>query len=253
MSSADEPSTARSREDEMSDNEPVAAGWHSDQQDPTTARYWNGRRWTGQRRWSGTEWLDVPLVASAGAEALPPPQEVPAAPAAGATNGGVGGRFGAAFGRTSTTFRVFVGAAVACVLGYFVPVTTVTSDAGYSETRSLSDAGGYGVLILAAAAATIWIAWPTRYGGVVSRRALWGLGGMVAIIALFTTAVFSALGSNEEDLIIMTASKTVEPGLGLFLLVAAAAAQVVGIVLAIRDRRRMQPRPDSARQSQASA
>jgi uncharacterized membrane protein (DUF485 family) len=95
----------------------------------------------------------------------------------------------------------------ACVLGHFVPVTTVTNGAGYSETHSLTEFGGYGVLILAAAAATIWFAWPTRTVAVVTRGAMWGLGAMVAIIAFFTIVILSALGSKEEDVDFMTVSK----------------------------------------------
>lgn len=182
---------------------------------------------------------DTDFTVPAGAEALPTPQDVPAnAPAPGQQAVAIGNQIGAALKSTSSTFRVFVGAAFALVLGYFVPVTIVTSDAGYSEARSLTDAGGFGVLVLGAAAATVWLAWPTRDGGVVSRRALWGLGGMVAIVALFAIAVLSALGSTSEDLVIMTASKTVAPSLGFFLLLGGAAAQVTGIALVVRDRRR---------------
>jgi hypothetical protein len=239
MSSADGPNTARTREDEMSENESVAAGWHADRTDPMITRYWNGRRWTSQRRWSGTDWVEVALAppATSTTDTLRLPDAAPAVTAAPA-GGGVAERVGAALTSTSTTFKVFVVAAFACVLGYFVPVTIITTDSGYSEARSLTDAGGFGVLILAAAGATIWLAWPIRHGGVVTQRALWGLGGMVTIIVLFTIGVLSALGTKEEDLVVMTSSQSVEPSLGLFLLVAAVVAQVVGILLAIRDRRR---------------
>ncbi len=138
---------------------------------------------------------------------------------------------------TSTTFKVFVGAAFACVLGYFIPVTTITTDSGYTEARSLTAAGGYGVLILAAAAATLWFAWPARQG-VVSKGALWGLGAMVAIVLFMTIAVFAALGRQTDDLVFATASRSVDPGLGLYLLLAGVATQIVGICLAIRDRQR---------------
>jgi hypothetical protein len=216
----------------------IAVGWHADPNDPTTTRYWNGTRWTIQRRWSGIEWVDVPLaepVAAAAASPAPPPAVV--APAA-LPGSGIAGGITAAVKATSTTFKVFVGAAFACVVGYFVPVTTITTDSGYTEARSLTDAGGFGVLILAAAAATLWFAWPTRQGGVVSKGALWGMGAMAAIVALLTIAVFAALGRATDDLGFATASRNVNPSIGLYLLLAGVVAQIVGICLAIRDRQR---------------
>ena len=223
----------------MDHSDEIAAGWHADRTDPMTTRYWNGRRWTSQRRWSGTDWVEVPLPRpGAGAtDSLRAPDATPAVAAAAAGGGGVAGRVGATLASTSTTFKVFVAAAFACVLGYFVPVTIITTDSGYSEARSLTDAKGFGVLILGAAAATVWFAWPSRQG-TVSRRALWGLGSMAVIVAFLTAAVFAALGNKEEDLVFTTASQTVEPSLGLYLLVAAIVTQVVGIALAVRDRQR---------------
>ncbi len=53
----------------------IAVGWHADPNDPTTTRYWNGTRWTIQRRWGGTEWVDVPL-ASLPAPAAPRPRRL---------------------------------------------------------------------------------------------------------------------------------------------------------------------------------
>jgi hypothetical protein len=154
-----------------------------------------------------------------------------------AAGSGVAAPLGPALTKTSNTFKVFVGSAFACVLGYFVPLTIITTDSGYSESRSLTEAEGFGVLILGAAAATLWFAWPSRQG-TVSRGALWGLGAMAVIVAFLTGAVFAALGTTEEDLVFATASQTAEPSLGLYLLVAGIAAQVAGIALAIRDRRR---------------
>jgi hypothetical protein len=225
-------------EDAMDHSDETAAGWHADRTDPTTTRYWNGRRWTTQRRWSGTDWIEVPLAwpAASTTDTLRAPDATPAV-AASAAGGGVAGRAGATLTSTSTTFKVFVAAAFACVLGYFVPVTIITTDSGYSEARSLTDAKGLGVLVLGAAAATVWFAWPSRQG-TVSKGALWGVGAMAAIVAFLTAAVFAALGNKEEDLVFTTASQTVEPSLGLFLLLAAVATQVVGIVLAVRDRQR---------------
>jgi hypothetical protein len=89
------------------------------------------------------------------------------------------------------------------------------------------------VLILGAAAATVWFAWPARQG-TVSKRALWGLGAMAVIVAFLSAAVFAALGNKREDLVFTAASQTVEPSLGPWLLLAAVATQVVGIVL-VRD------------------
>jgi hypothetical protein len=226
------------QEDAMDNKNAIAAGWHADRTDPMTTRYWNGRRWTSQRRWSGTDWVEVPLAwpAASTTDTLRAPDATTAVTAA-AAGGGVAGRIGATLTSTSTTFKVFVAAAFACVLGYFVPVTIITTDSGYSEARSLTDAKGFAVLILGAAAATVWFAWPSRQG-TVSKRALWGLGAMAVIVAFLTVAVFAALGDKEEDLVFTTASQTVEPSLGLWLLLAAVATQVVGIVLAVRDRRR---------------
>ena len=228
----------------MDHNDEIAAGWHADRTDPMTTRYWNGRRWTSQRRWSGTDWVEVPLAwpGAGTTDSLRAPDATGAVTAA-AAGGAVAGPVGATLtstSTTSTTFKVFVGAAFACVLGYFVPVTIITTDSGYSEARSFTDAGGFGVLIVAAAAATLWFAWPSRQG-TVSKRALWGVGAMAVIVAFLTVAVFAALGKKEEDLVFTTASQTVEPSLGLYLLLAAVATQVVGIVLAVRDRRMATP------------
>jgi hypothetical protein len=222
----------------MSENESVAAGWHADRTDPMITRYWNGRRWTSQRRWSGTDWVEVALAppATSTTDTLRLPDAAPAVTAAPA-GGGVAERVGAALTSTSTTFKVFVVAAFACVLGYFVPVTIITTDAGYSEARSLTDAKGFGVLILGTAAASVWFAWPSRQR-TVSKRALWGLGAMTVTVAFLTAAVFAALGNTEEDLVFTTVSQKVEPSLGLWLLLAGVATQVVGIALAVRDRRR---------------
>src|SRR4051794_21641060 len=108
----------------------IAVGWHADANDPTTTRYWNGTRWTIQRRWGGTEWVDVPLASLPAPAAPPPPTPAPAAVAATAATpvNGIAGGITAAVKATSTTFKVFVGAAFACVLGYFIPVTTITTD-----------------------------------------------------------------------------------------------------------------------------
>jgi hypothetical protein len=226
------------QEDTMDNRNAIAAGWHADGTDPVTTRYWNGRRWTSQRRWSGTDWVEVPLAwpAASTTDTVGAPDATPAV-AAEAAGSGVGGRLGATLTRTSTTFKVFVAAAFAYVLGYFVPVTVITTDSGYTEARSLTDAKGFGVLILGAAAATVWLAWPSRQG-TVSKRALWGLGAMAGVVAFLTIAVFAALGNKEEDLVFTTASQTVEPSVGLWLLLAGIATQVVGIVLAVRDRQR---------------
>lgn len=193
-------------------------GWYADPHDQLVTRYWDGARWTAARRWDGTSWVD---------QAVPAPA-APAAPVATT----------ATTARTSRTFKMFVGSAFAAALGYVVPVGTVTSEYGASDPRTLGDAGGYGVLVLAAAAATVWMAWPSRNGGVVSRGALWGIGAMAGLIAFFSMALFSAMGTTEENLGYGTISSTVEPGLGLFLLVAAVITQSIGIVMAAGDRRR---------------
>jgi hypothetical protein len=212
-------------------DEQLAAGWHADRDDPLVTRFWNGEKWTDERRWSGTDWVHgfaPPVRATPGG-----PPVVPSVAAAG--------RLGAALAGATTTFKCLLGATFATVIGYFVPVAVVTGDSGASEAVNLADAGGIGVLIPAAAAATLWLAWPARQG-VVSRGRLWGIGAIAGLIGLFAVGGVVAMGhtTREEDFGVttITQSQTVDPGLGLLLLLAAVAAQAVGIYLAIRDRRK---------------
>ena len=191
------------------------AGWHEDPSDPTLTRWWDGTGWTVERRWNGTEWVDVSSAPAAQATAT-------------AVTPGTG---------VSRTFKVLAGSAVAAVLGYFVPVTIVTSELGTQGTHTLGELGGLGVLVLAAAAATVYFALPTRRG-TVTNGALWGIGSMAGIIGFFTAAVFSASGANEQDFGFDTVATQVEPSLGAFALVTAIALQVVGIAMAIGDRKK---------------
>lgn len=38
---------------------PMAAGWQPVEGDPHRQAYWDGSRWTAQKRWDGTNWIDV--------------------------------------------------------------------------------------------------------------------------------------------------------------------------------------------------
>lgn len=58
-------------------NEPRPSGWYNDKVDPLTTRYWDGTRWTHERRWSGVEWV-VPTTPPA---EITSPWAAPAAPA----------------------------------------------------------------------------------------------------------------------------------------------------------------------------
>ncbi len=41
--------------------EPGEVGWHGDSDHISEQAYWDGRRWTARRRWSGTAWVEVRL------------------------------------------------------------------------------------------------------------------------------------------------------------------------------------------------
>jgi len=211
----------------------TAHGWHQDRLDPTTARYWDGGRWTATRRWDGAAWVDAdrattwsPTTSPLGAQA-----------AAGVESATAMVRsLAESVPAAALAFKVFVGAAVAMVLGYFVPVATVSGELGTTETRTLGDVGGFGVLVLAAAAATVWLAWPARRGR-LSIGAMAGLGAVAGVVRLFVLVVLSAMGTTETDLGMgMVATSTASPSLGIVFLVLGVGAQGVGLALAVLDR-----------------
>ena len=219
------------------DDEQTTVGWHADRNDPMITRFWNGKNWTDVRRWSGTEWVNLP------AATLPPPAApVWPAPAAAAPVAKVT----TALANSSLTFKVLVGSAVALALAYFMPLATVTNEYGDVTSGSLSDVGGIGLLVLVAAAATVWLALPARQG-VIGKGAMIGVGASAAFVGLIVAGGFAALGKSEEDLgfgalsdgaEFGTITRDVQPSLGFFLLLLAVGAQAVGIFLAVKDRRK---------------
>jgi hypothetical protein len=221
------------QESVMNDSyEQTTVGWHADRSDPMITRYWNGTKWGEVRCWSGTEWVKVP-----GAP-LPPP-------AASAQQAAPVAKVATALASSSLTFKVLIGSAVALALGYFMPLVTVTNEFGEVASGSLSDVGGIGLLVLVAAAATAWLALPSRHG-VIGKGSMIGVGVSAALVGLMVAGGFAAFGKSEQDLGFGalpdnagfgTITRDVQPSLGFFLLLLAVGAQVVGIFLAIKDRR----------------
>lgn len=211
----------------MATYEMDCVGWHPDPGDPQVTRYWDGTRWSAERRWDGTAWVDPGF--GQGTPASRSTEPTPAAAKAG-------------FGMSRTAWFLCGGAAVAGV-GALLPWAAVSTSYGYTASANRADIGSVAFLLLGLAALVVWLGWPTRDRSISTGRLL-GLVAVVTVMTLLAMANFATIvdyqqeldAAAQDSLFGSSSSATASPGLGLMLWFAGSVAIWIGTFRAWRGR-----------------
>jgi hypothetical protein len=203
----------------------AGAGWYPDPNDAHVTRYWDGDRYTHERRWNGVAWVDPAAAPRPAPAAAPRPAPVAAAPAVASAPGAV---------RTSPPliFWLFAAGSVGVAISAFLPWVSVSGLGG--TISSEPGTGGPPVLVIFAAG-TAALAWPTVRVGALAQ---WRRITLIPVIAFLLLAV----GTNGSDLADLmdefdgssTFGLQVGPGAGFILFVLAVITLVVALVMVWR-------------------